>query len=396
MNVKDRGGSTETGPALDAEGPLRRWARRKRDVAREEQAAAEARRRGVPDARRSGGTSGAHEPDEPDGETPEAAVVEERVLTDEDMPPLESLDEASDYSGFLSPGVSEGLRRRALRKLFTSAVFNVPDGLDDYDDDFTSFQALGDIVTSDMKHRAEMEMERAKQAQARPDAAAASEAEPGGAGDGRPVQEDGEAADAADGEAVSPAREEAAESAESSGLPAVPERGSPAPEEDGSASGDAEAPAGADAANLAGGEAAGEGDSSRALACAEPASPDAVTHGGASSGAGIFAHGGEAAHRERGAPAPEGDDRASGDAEAPAGADAANLAGGEAPGEGESSRSPAPAESEPADSITNGRPSPDADALVSGAETAPRADGSPALVGDGCASPGGEAVRRRT
>ena len=83
------------------------------------------------------------------------------------MPALESLDENSDYSGFLSSGVSESLRRRALRKLFSSAVFNIPDGLDDYDDDFTSFAALGDIVTSDMKHQAEVEAERAKQAQAR-------------------------------------------------------------------------------------------------------------------------------------------------------------------------------------------------------------------------------------
>ena len=120
MNVKDHGVSTETGSAPGAEGPLRRWARRKREAAREQQAAVEARRgnasAGAPDAHR------------PDGETPEAAVVEERVLTDEDMPPLESLDEGSNYSGFLSPGVSEGLRRRALRKLFMSATFNVPTG----------------------------------------------------------------------------------------------------------------------------------------------------------------------------------------------------------------------------------------------------------------------------
>ena len=158
MNAKDRGVSTETRTGLDAEGPLRRWSRRRREVAREEQAAAEARRAGTPqgspDVRDSGdGASG-------------PAVEEAEVLTDEDMPPLDSLGEDSDYSGFLSPGVTEGLRRRALRKLFTSAVFNVPDGLDDYDDDFTSFQALGDIVTSDMKHQAEMEAERAKQARA--------------------------------------------------------------------------------------------------------------------------------------------------------------------------------------------------------------------------------------
>ena len=120
------------------------------------------------------------------------AVAEEKILTDEDMPPLDSLNEDSDYSGFLSSGVSEALRRRALRKLFTSAVFNVRDGLDDYDDDFTSFAALGDVVTSDMKHEAEMEARRA--GQARPDSEpetsveeeevrAAGEEPPGQAGD---------------------------------------------------------------------------------------------------------------------------------------------------------------------------------------------------------------------
>ncbi len=81
---------------------------------------------------------------------------ETRVLTDEDMPPIESLDENSDYSVFMSKGVSENLRRMALRKLFSQGGFNIRDGLDDYDDDFTTFESLGDLVTSDMKHREEM------------------------------------------------------------------------------------------------------------------------------------------------------------------------------------------------------------------------------------------------
>ena len=157
MNARDRDVSTESRTPLDAEGPLRRWARRRREVAREAQADAEARPRDIPE----------QAPDIPQsaGESPDSAVVEEEALTDEDMPPLDTLGEDSDYSGFLSPGVSEALRRRALRKLFSSAVFNIPDGLDDYDDDFTSFAALGDIVTSDMKHQAEVEAERARQAQ---------------------------------------------------------------------------------------------------------------------------------------------------------------------------------------------------------------------------------------
>lgn len=96
--------------------------------------------------------------------------VEEQVveppapLTDKDMPPLDTLNEDSDYSGFLSPNVSEALRKQALRKLFSSTIFNCVDGLDDYDEDFTSFEPLGDLVTADMKHQMEMEAKRKAEA----------------------------------------------------------------------------------------------------------------------------------------------------------------------------------------------------------------------------------------
>ncbi|MDH3315713.1 MAG: DUF3306 domain-containing protein [Gammaproteobacteria bacterium] len=93
----------------------------------------------------------------------DAAGEPERVLTDEDMPPLDSLNEESDYSGFMSPGVSESLRNLALRKMFLSSKYNFTDGLDDYADDFTKFAPLGDIITSDMRHQIEMQAERAKQ-----------------------------------------------------------------------------------------------------------------------------------------------------------------------------------------------------------------------------------------
>lgn len=82
------------------------------------------------------------------------------ALTDADMPPIESLDENSDYSGFLSPEVSEGLRKLALRKLFHLPSFNVRDGMDDYDGDYTEFAGLGNLVTADMKHALEVEAKR--------------------------------------------------------------------------------------------------------------------------------------------------------------------------------------------------------------------------------------------
>ena len=92
------------------------------------------------------------------------APTAKEILTDEQMPPLNSLTEDSDFSPFLSPGVSEGLRKQALRQLFGSPGFNIRDGLDDYDDDFRNFAALGDLITSDMKHQMELEEERQQKA----------------------------------------------------------------------------------------------------------------------------------------------------------------------------------------------------------------------------------------
>jgi hypothetical protein len=72
-----------------------------------------------------------------------------------ELPDLDQLGADSDYSAFLTPGVDADLRRRALRKLFSSPKFNVFDGLDTYRDDYTSFPALGSIVTADMRYHVE-------------------------------------------------------------------------------------------------------------------------------------------------------------------------------------------------------------------------------------------------
>lgn len=85
------------------------------------------------------------------------------MLTDTDMPLIESLNEDSDYSGFLSPKVSETLRKQALHKLFHSPAFNIRDGLDDYDGVYTEFEKLGDIVTADMRYEMERETKRQMQ-----------------------------------------------------------------------------------------------------------------------------------------------------------------------------------------------------------------------------------------
>jgi hypothetical protein len=88
------------------------------------------------------------------------------VLTDADMPDIETLNEDSDFSGFMSEGVSDELRNLALRKLFRAPVFNIRDGLDEYDEDYTYFEKLGDIVTCDMKHHIEMKEKKLREAEA--------------------------------------------------------------------------------------------------------------------------------------------------------------------------------------------------------------------------------------
>ena len=88
------------------------------------------------------------------------------LLTDADMPDIESLTSSSDISGFLGKGVSAALRKAALRHVFRQPEYNRRDGLDDYDDDYTTFEPLGGTVTSDMKYHAARE-ERARLAKKR-------------------------------------------------------------------------------------------------------------------------------------------------------------------------------------------------------------------------------------
>ena len=133
------------------ESALSRWSRRKleaRQAASVENEAVEAET-GV---------------DQPAANDESPAVAEEApVLTDADMPDIDSLDEESDFSPFMSAGVSDELRNLALRKLFRSSVFNIRDGLDEYDEDYTTFEKLGDIVTADMKHQIEMQQQKLRE-----------------------------------------------------------------------------------------------------------------------------------------------------------------------------------------------------------------------------------------
>jgi hypothetical protein len=137
------GNGDEVKAAEKDEDFLSRWSRRKSEVHQEAAA--------VPEP--SGEPSEAG-PDPATSETPP------KELTDEDMPPLEELDQDADFSPFLSTGVSEALRKTALRKLFRSDKFNVCDGLDDYAEDYTKFAPLGDVITADMKYHMQRALDK--------------------------------------------------------------------------------------------------------------------------------------------------------------------------------------------------------------------------------------------
>lgn len=149
------------------EGLLTRWARRKQQstlVSEKEDLDLELQAQGI----------ASPEVDRPDSDS--SGESEVPVLTDADMPPIDTLTEESDFSGFMSGGVSDKLRNLALRKLFSAPSFNIRDGLDEYDEDYTYFEKLGDIVTSDMKHQ--MELEEAEKREQQMEQAAKEEKQP--------------------------------------------------------------------------------------------------------------------------------------------------------------------------------------------------------------------------
>jgi hypothetical protein len=155
--IDPEGADPETGfdRGEDDEGFLARWSRRKQAGYRNQE---------HPSAPGPQTLSG-----EPPAADDSQQATPQRQVTDADMPPVDSLDEKSDYAAFMSAGVSEKLRAQALRKLFHLPGFHLPDGLDDYDDDFTQFDKLGDIVTREMERMLVRERQAADETEAAPE-----------------------------------------------------------------------------------------------------------------------------------------------------------------------------------------------------------------------------------
>lgn len=144
-------------PVDEDEGFLQRWTRRK-DAARRgvepEAAAADQADQSAPESDLANADRAAVSATAADQE------AEPEPPGDEDMPPLDSIDQGGSVAAFFSPKVSAGLRRAALRRLFSQPEFGAVDMLDDYAKDYTNRAPLGDIVTADMRYRAEQAAKR--------------------------------------------------------------------------------------------------------------------------------------------------------------------------------------------------------------------------------------------
>ena len=118
-------------------GFLDRWSRRKLASAGKA-LLADAPASGMPPAAEPGGPgelvpSGARLAHAPDAGAEAAAPS----AVEAQLPAVEGLTLASDFTGFLKEEVSEALRRKALQKLFADPHFNRMDGLDIYIDDYS-------------------------------------------------------------------------------------------------------------------------------------------------------------------------------------------------------------------------------------------------------------------
>lgn len=96
-------------------------------------------------------------------------------LTDADMPEIASLDGNSNVSAFFSEGVSEKLRQKALTALFLKPEFNLRDGLEDYDDDYSNLAEMSQSLASELR---QWMQDRSSERVESSDAGAAKVAEP--------------------------------------------------------------------------------------------------------------------------------------------------------------------------------------------------------------------------
>jgi len=68
------------------------------------------------------------------------------------LPPVDSLKFESDFGAFMRAKVDQGIRRAALKKLFSDPRFNVMDGLDVYIDDYSKEDPIPPGMLAQLEH----------------------------------------------------------------------------------------------------------------------------------------------------------------------------------------------------------------------------------------------------
>jgi len=86
-------------------------------------------------------------------EVPAPATSQSRVDAGPapELPPVEELGMDSDYRDFFHPKVKEGVRRAALKKLFSDPHFSVMDGMDIYLDDYSITEEIPAAMMAELK-----------------------------------------------------------------------------------------------------------------------------------------------------------------------------------------------------------------------------------------------------
>ena len=83
----------------------------------------------------------------PAKDSPASAPVEQ------ELPPIESLKGlASEYTEFLKPGVDAGLRRAALKKLFSDPYFETFEKFEAYCEDYTQAEPIPPAMLRTLEH----------------------------------------------------------------------------------------------------------------------------------------------------------------------------------------------------------------------------------------------------
>lgn len=77
---------------------------------------------------------------------------EEISAASPELPALDSLNFESDFGAFMRAKVDDGIRRAALKKLFSDPRFNVMDGLDVYIDDYSKEDPIPPGMLAQLQH----------------------------------------------------------------------------------------------------------------------------------------------------------------------------------------------------------------------------------------------------